>query len=467
MLDENLPVFFLKSSTNGVKHQRDFFLSHHGSDPEPSYSLINTDPASPLPTHKNCYAAGLYDSYNPDVLFGEAIVRPGWTQPTLSAEELRRNAGVPPPPQPVLPNEFLIQLYNPEQQVTVEIHSGKWSGIDSYEFSMPQSTFRTPSASNLDRGQSDPASLAITPRITFVWRKESKLGKDLTCFMTGRSTDATDKKKSRKDPDIAIALWRSLRELTLYEPNLDRIDMEDPKGLEVVLLLTSVVIKDVYFGSKEHVNETFNVSSVPADRKSSSSVVGRTSLTNPAPIHPSTNSLHPVSSTPGQAPPPPPADPRSQWELEAETARLRAVAEAEAKEVRRRRKEKEKEDEMERRRLQKMVDDEAREARRRQAEIDKETERLRKMYGVGPPPGSPSRNPVSPPLPPRSSYDGRYLSPATASSSSNLMSGGNPDASGWGGNRPAPKKKSFFGLRSVSVDGDERQRLTKKSSAMW
>ena len=472
MLDENLPVFFLKPSINGVKHQREFYLSHHGSDPEPSYSLLNADPASTLPTHKNCYAAALFDSYNPEVLFGEAIVRPGWTQPTLSAEELRRNGGVPPPPQPVLPGEFLIQLYNPEQQVQVEIHQGKWSGTDSYEFSMPQSTFRTPSVSNLDKGQSDPASLAVTPRINFVWRKESKLGKDLTCFMTGRSTDAKEKKKSKKDPDIALGLWRSLRELTIYESNLSRIDMEDPKGLEVVLLLTAVVIKDVYMGNKEHPNELFNISSPTAsDRKSSASGGGgRNSLSNP----PQTNAIVPTASNsrpsaPGQVPPPPPPDPRSQWELDAETARLRAVAESEAKEARRRRKDKEKADEAERKRLQRMVEDEEREARRKQAEIDKETERLQKMYGVKPPPGSASsRRPVSPSLPPRPSRstDGRYLQPSAAGSSA-VMSGANPDANGLSPNRPAPKKKSFFGLRSVSDEDTNHQRLTKKSSAMW
>jgi hypothetical protein len=33
--------------------------------------------------------------------------------------------------------------------------------------------------------------------------------------------------------------------------------------------------------------------------------------------------------------------------------------------------------------------------------------------------------------------------------------------------RPAQKKKSFFGLRSVSDDGAQAERLKKKGSAMW
>ncbi|KAK5123504.1 hypothetical protein LTR85_002542 [Meristemomyces frigidus] len=526
MLDENLPAFFLKPSGNGVKHQRDFFLSHHGSDPAPAYTLCGADPASPSPAHKNCYAAGLADAYNPEVLFGEVLARPGWTQPTLSAEELRRNGGVLPPPQPILPNEFTVQLYNPDQQIRVELKEGKWGASDHYEFSMPISTFRTPSASTLDRGQSDPASLAITPKVHFAWRKESKLSKDLTCFMTGSSTDVPTKKKSKRDPDIAIALWRSMRELTIYEPNLIRLDMEDPKGLEVVLLLSAVVMKDLYFGSKEHMREIFNISDVPSERKLSG---GGRKLSNPQQTHSIIGAPNPLASHPVQQPqiqpqrtpndmkrsslprlqttppgssrpgPPPIADPRAQWELDAETARLKAQAEAEAREEKRRRREREKADEMEAKRLQRMVEEEDKQARRKRAEIDKETERLRKVYGVqpipqrpGPPPqanSSSSRHhrpqqsgPYMQPIPqrtqlnlmppqqasqPRMGSNGLYVNPA-ASSSAVMMSGANPNASTLNipGSKPM-KKKSFFGLRSVSDDAAGQRKLSKKSSAMW
>ena len=258
MLDENLPAFFLRPSPDGVKHHRALYLSHHGSDPEPAYALQHADPASPSASHKNCYAAALFDAYNPDVLYGEVLARPLWNQPTLSQEEIRRNGGVPPPPMPVLPQEFYIQLYNPDQQIKCAVKEGKWGSSDSYEFSMPETSFRTPSASNLDRGQDDPSTLAVTPKINFTWRKESKLSKDLICYMTGKSTD-TEKKKSKKDPDIAIALWRSLREMTIYESNLGRVDIEDPKGLEVVLLLSAIVVKDLYFSSKDRMAEVFNI----------------------------------------------------------------------------------------------------------------------------------------------------------------------------------------------------------------
>ena len=400
MLDENLPAFFLKNSTTGIKHHREFYHSYHGSDPAPAYNLQYADPASPSPTHKNCYAVALFDAYNPEVLFGEVLARPEWTQPTLSQEEVRKQGGVPPPPPPNLPNDFTIQLYNPELQVKVETKS-KWSSSDSYEFSIPEEVFRTPSGSVLDRGQSDPASLESTTRMNFVWRKESKWSKDLTCFMTGRSTDKK-KKSSRKDPDIAVALWRNMRELTVYEPNLSRVDMEDPKGLEVALLLSSVVIKDLYFSSKEQWPELFNITD-GAGRKLSS---GGRKLSNPnrpvsalpavgaAAVPPATpndikrNSLPRLQTTaPGQAAgsqPPPFADPRAQWNLDAETALLKQQEEAEARERARRRQDKERADEAERKRLQKMVAQEEQEARRKQAEIDKEPERLRELYAEKP-----------------------------------------------------------------------------------
>ncbi|KAK3708416.1 hypothetical protein LTR37_011512 [Vermiconidia calcicola] len=484
MLDENLPAFFLKPSSTGIKHHRDFLLSYHGSDPAPAYHLQYADPASPLLNHKNCYAAALFDAYNPEVLFGEVLARPGWTQPTLSAEEVRRQGGVPAPPQPIIPNEFSIQLYNPDQQVRVSVKSSTF-GSDSYEFSMPQDVFRTPSASSLDRGQSDPASLDVTPRINFVWRKESKLDKK--------------KKSSKKDPDIAIGLWRQMRELTIYESNLGRVDMEDPKGLEVVLLLSAMVIKDLYFASREQLPDLFNISdgavrklssggrklSNPRTAAATHSIVGPPAPLSSHPPPPPTpnqikrSSLPRLQTTPPQASTtaPPLADPRVQWELEAETARLKAQQESEARDVARRRKERERADEAERKRLQRMVEEEEKEARRKQAEIEKETERLRKLYGVKPI-SSPSQPNISAPRPqqpphpqpkPARGPNGLYGHPA-ASASSVMMSGANNGSSLNVSGRPTgPKKKksSFFGLRNVSDDSGNANQLRKKGSAMW
>ena len=530
MLDENLPAFFYKRSTEGIQHHTAIFLSHHGSDPAPVYTLQHADPSTTQ--SRNCYAAALFDSYNPDVLYGETLIRPGWTHPSLSQEDIRRNGGVPPPPAPILPTEFTIQLYNPDQQVTVIQKPGSLVGSASYEFSMPQTTFRAPSASTLDRTLDDPAASATTVKLNFVWRRESKLSKDLTCFMTGKSTDAVAKKKHR-DPDIAIALFRSLREMTIYEPNLSRVEMEDPKGLEVVLLVAAAAIKDIYFSS--NMREAFNIVDAPhtgrssSDRRPSPSAQANSGFSTPGqsgPAQSSTvvrkdlprlqtpNPLRPATTTastvagantttqyarPSQPAPPPLPDARAQWELDAETARLRAQTDAEAREEQRksenRRRERDRADEAETRRLRKAFEAEAREAQKKQEAVDRETERLKRQYGVPQqhqhqqqqqqqqyqqPPHLPQRPLSGPAAQQRPSTrpagsNGLYLQPNSASyaSSSAVMSGAiqggasSSSQSQSGNNAQRLKKKSFFGLRSVSDDAGNPNRLSKKASAMW
>ena len=236
-------------------------------------------------------------------------------------------------------------------------------------------------------------------------------------YLKGKSTDVVQKKKS-KEPDISIALFKSLREVTIYEPNLHRVEMEDPKGLEVVILLVATVIKDVYYGQ---LRQVFNVNE--ASRRRTSSSAGKEN--NVLRKEPTGTALGkqptammsgglPAASGSGagaavgglydtqQSPPPPGAqapnrrarqsdpgppitDPRTQWELDAETARLKAAADAEAKEARRQedaqRREQARRDEQESRRLMKQLEAEEKERRRKEREIEKETERLRKIYG--------------------------------------------------------------------------------------
>ncbi|KAF1984838.1 hypothetical protein K402DRAFT_405628 [Aulographum hederae CBS 113979] len=416
MLDENLPTFYIKPSPDNVKHHQAFYLTQHGQEPQPTYSLRYPDPASP--SSRNCYAAALFDSYNPDVLYGEVLIKPEWTQPSLSQDDIRRNGGVPPAPQPILPQEFIIQLYNPDSQIKVTQKAGSWGGTPSYLFSMPQHTFRTPSSSALDRTLNDPTADITTPKINFVWKREGKLSKDMSCFMTGKSTDIASKKKGGKEPDIATAVFKVLREVTIYESNFSRIEIEDYKGLEVVLLLGAAVIRDLYFAGKKDV---FNVGDAraAAGRKNSSpmqpSVVLPPIVDGSAPVRPAvvrpaaTNaalgglyprvhtttppsknderrrSLPPLNTSPpprkSQINRPPPTDPRSQWEIDAETARLKAQADAERLAEETRRRERQRADEAERKRIKKMLEAEEKEKRRRQADVDKETQRLRKKYG--------------------------------------------------------------------------------------
>ena len=410
-----LTAFYLKPSLDGVKHHENILLTQYGSEPAPIYTLHRLDPASL--TSRAAYAVAIFEAHNPAVLYGEVLVKPGWTQPSLSQDEIRRNGGVAPPPQPITPDEFIIQLYNPDQQVTVKVKPGSWGGSASYEFSMPQNTFRVPSASALDRGQNDPGADATTPKVNFTWKKEGKLSKDLTCFLTGKSTDPAGKKKA-KEPDIAVALFSGFKEMTVYEPNLYRVEMEDPKGLEVVIMLSSVVIKDLYLGGSK---DPFNVGENP--RKNSGGLLGARKGTSPTIAQGNTPPLASVPPRQNQQQPKPQAmpatglynqrpaagptnnpkgknaqpqqpvqDPRRQWEIDAETARLKAQVEAEererAKQDEHRRRERQKVDEAETKRLKKMVEQEQKELakqekeqRRRQAEVDKETERLRKQYG--------------------------------------------------------------------------------------
>ncbi|KAI9808884.1 MAG: hypothetical protein M1827_007159 [Pycnora praestabilis] len=407
MLDENLPTFFLKVSGESAEPLTTVYLTQHGSEPEPAYTLRQPDPN--LPGSKNCYALAIFDSYNPDVLFAEVLVRPGWTQPTLSPDEIRRNGGIPPPPQAILPVEFTIQLYNPDQQIIVKQRPGSWGASPHWGFEMPQRTFRQPSQSSLDRSQSDPAVAETTPKINFMWKRESKLSKVLICSLTGKSTNPDGTRKKNKEPDITVALFKSLREMTIYEPNMHRVEVEDAKGLEVVMLLGGAVIRDIYF---KNIKEAFNITDIPRrdsvernpiERKSGSSprlptICQGVVTPQPPPRNP-TQQPHPrandqdssypyVSAEDRQCQKVPrieTSNPRSQWEIDAETVRLNKQLEHEKRQRERtsqaQRRDRDRAEQAELKRVKKMVEAEEKIERSRQAEVAKETERLRRLYG--------------------------------------------------------------------------------------
>jgi hypothetical protein len=408
MLDENLPAFFIKPNSDDPLRST-IFLGQGGQDLNPEYTLRRPDPKQ-TPEARNCYAVALYDSHNPDVLYAEVLVQPEWMQPTLSQAEIRANNGLTPPPVPIVPNSFTIQLYNPDQQVAVKQIAGSWNSSAYWEFEMPQQTFRLPSASSLDRAQSDPAASMVTPKVTFKWKKDGKLSRDITCFMAGKSTNG----KKSKEPDITIAMFRKGKELTVYEPNMHRVDVEDTKGLEVVILLGATVIKDIFFEASK---EMFNISaaSAPDVRKTSGPAVmsGAKPAASPTPalgaysLPPPISNAH-VPPRTQASPSNPPMSPLVQWQIDQETARLRAQVETEERERDRRSREEQKErdrrDREEQKRIKKMLEAEEKEQARRDAEVAKETERLRKQYGVTPVrDDGPARPAVhfAPPLPAR------------------------------------------------------------------
>ncbi|KAI4274530.1 MAG: hypothetical protein LQ337_003863 [Flavoplaca oasis] len=486
MIDENLPTFYLRPSSDNIKHHASVLLSHYGSEAAPAYALRHPDPASP--GSKNRYAVALYDSYHPDILYGEVLLIPEWTQPSLSQEEIRRNGGVPPPPQPILPSSFVIQLYNPDQQIVVQQGVSKWSATPQWVFEMPQQSFRQPSVSSIDRTQSDPIASETTPKLRFKWKKEGKLSKDYVCSLSGKNTNPDGSKKKNREPDITISMFKHLREITMYEPNLMRLDIEDPKGLEVVMLLSAIVIREVYNGN---MRETFNVSDVPrrssgeaAPRKNSYERARR-QRTDVLPLQaaPQPSQPRPPLQVQTVDPRPPPTDPRSQWEIDAETARLK-------KEVEREERERRHAEHAERKRIKKMLEEEERRAQLKQIEIDKETERLRRRFERGkrrerknnipPMPARPTAN-LRPNLPvmnypqgpiqrPHSANPyrptGPYLQGQANNASSSVFFGGGSSMN----HRPptggkVSSKPNFFGLLGHSDHSG--QRLNKKQSAVF
>ncbi|RMJ28530.1 hypothetical protein PHISP_00577 [Aspergillus sp. HF37] len=491
MLDESLPTFFLKQN-NSPKHLWSIYFGQHGNEPSPAYALRYPDPLSS--SSRNRYAVALYDPYVPDVVYGEVLITPDWTQPSLSADAVRQNGGATPPPEPILPTRFTVQLYNPDQQITIRYKHKTWNTPAAWEFEMPQHSFRQPSASTLDHALTDPAAADVTPKLKFSWRKDGKLSKDLTCLLSGTTStmsEGSNKTKS-KEPDITISIYKALRELTLYEPNLYRVEMEDFKGLEVVLLLGAVTIRDVYF---QPIKDAFRVLTSAAPVRpggpAAANAAAANKPTKPAQQPPTASGgLNPATTAgPPGAPPrpritipehetqPPPQEQRSQTEVEAENARRQKQQGGKAQEEPRRTKAEEK----------------AR--RKRQEEIDKETRRLQKLYGreeaqarTQTPPSSepkprppprpnqqqPARHYYRPSVPQPGPRPGPYLQvpgqDGRHHSSTQFLQ---PRPQSTAAIRPAaparpdlqPKKSSFFGLLRAS--GPDDGKLSKKRSSMF
>jgi hypothetical protein len=415
MLDENLPTFFIKHSSEHPLSSVVYF-TQNGSEPAPEYTFKKPDPA--LPLSKNKFAVGLGDACSQDVIFGEVLVEPEWQQPTLSAAEIRAQNGATPPLLPLIPDGFTIQLYNPDQQIPVKGEKSTWTGKESWEFEMPQQSFRMPSSSQLDRQQNDPAASDIAPKIMFRWKRDSKFTKDMTCYMCGKSLGG----KKSKEPDITIAMYKQGKEpaVTIYEPNLQRVEVEDRKGLEVTILLSADVIRELYlFPSRE----SFNIDGLASNtkRKNSRPIPGGASppklQTPPAHANTMSGAFTMSGAMSNTAPPPPrvsspgaqqsarPPNARSQWEIDAETKRLQALTQQEQRE-------REKHEKAEQKRIKRMLEEEERERKRREAEVNKETERLRKQFGLQ---GQdyPPRHPSLPPRPAASAGPSNSAHPTT------------------------------------------------------
>ncbi|KAI9368211.1 hypothetical protein BJX61DRAFT_233786 [Aspergillus egyptiacus] len=449
MLDENLPTFYLKPSKQS--HLSTVYLQQYGNEPNPAYSLRYPDPSAP--ESKNRYAVALFDPYVPEIVYGEVLIIPEWTQPTLSADAIRQNGGVVPPPEPILPSRFVVQLYNPDQKITVTYKPSKWNTPPSWSFEMPQRSFREPTASTLDRVQVDPATADTTPKLRFSWRKDGKLTKDLTCLLRGKTSAIPETKTKSKEPDITVSIFKALREMTLYEPNLYRVEMEDFKGLEVVLLLGAITIRDVFFGTPK---EAFRLS-----RQNSASA-------------------SPTSHSPTASAPPPDRLPVSSGALVTDSSPAPKPQPVKSPQLSKQRDQLQKEEE---RRTKKMLEEEEKARRKRQEEIDKETRRLQKLYGheekmvrtqtPSLPPRPQTQRPAQPPRPryydynqgpPAISHGGSrpYMQLPGQASTTTLLAPPAPRPHA-ANSQLQNKRSSFFGLRRNSDDG----KLTKKRSSMF
>ncbi|KAF9888654.1 hypothetical protein FE257_008412 [Aspergillus nanangensis] len=463
VLDE---AFFLKKTQQ--KHLWTVYLAHHGNDPLPVYTLKHPDPASP--TSANRYAVALADPFVPNIIYGEVLIVPEWTQPSLSPDAIRQNGGVTPPPEPIMPTQFTIHLYNPDQEITVHFKPKSWNTPATWSFDMPQHSFRQPSSSTLDHTQTDPAVADTTPKLRFNWRRDSKLSKDLTCLLSGKTSTLPETKTKSKEPDITLSIFQGLRELTLYEPNLYRVEMEDFKGLELVLLLGAVTIRDVYFAPMK---DSFHLSRSAAGLPTSISTSTAASTTTPS------NKTKEKKNSPTTA-----------------TGALNSIPEQHEQKplpsqpVAPQRKQKDTERREEERRTKKLLEEEDKARRKRQTEVDKETRRLQKLYGqeeekvrqqshtpVLPP--RPSQPQPQRPGPSAQQYyqyhhhapsmpharPGPYLGVPSQSSVSFVPT--RPQSTvGAPQQQPQtlqPKKSSFFGFRRSSDEG----KLAKKRSSMF
>ncbi|KAF9877935.1 hypothetical protein CkaCkLH20_04511 [Colletotrichum karsti] len=388
MLDENLPTFHFRPSSENPSNTVLYF-THQGSDPTPQYVLKRADSSNPAARNK--YASALTDIASQHIIYAEVLVEPEWTQPTLSAAEARAQNGSPAPPQPILPDQVTLQLYNPDSQVVIKTKAGSWGKSDSWEFEMPEQSFREPSASMLDRSSDDPPISDTVPKVVFRWKRDGRLSRDMTCYMVGKSVAG----KKSKEPDITVAMFKDKKHesaVTIYEPNLQRVDVEDRKGLDIVLLLGAEVLRDLFLNPRQNV---FNLTATPP------AVSGRRKNSKPPP--PQVAPVAAMSGAIGNKPASPPAqqpmnvnngpprpNARQQWEIDNETKRLQAMVAEEQRQAR----ERERRDAEEAKRITKMLEKEDKERRRKEAEIERETERLRRLYGV--PPNAPTPN-----LPPR------------------------------------------------------------------
>ncbi|TGZ78454.1 hypothetical protein EX30DRAFT_157158 [Ascodesmis nigricans] len=241
-LDENFPIFlFSHDDPKRARHITAISSTISGSPPNPVYTYTRA------PSARNTYTAQLTDALFPSITYATIIT---------DLEIPPPSPGTPLPAElkVLLPAEFTLNLYNPDSSVIFELHASTLRG-NYWEFTLPKRSFHPPSNSLID-AHYDPIP---SERLTFRWRKEggALTRKQLRCYLVspgnlpgpgGRKT-----KKGAGEPDIPVAMFEGLGEksgrgeLTLYESNFRRMEVQDLKGLEMVLVMGARIVNDVYF----------------------------------------------------------------------------------------------------------------------------------------------------------------------------------------------------------------------------
>ncbi|KAF3097208.1 hypothetical protein TWF569_002914 [Orbilia oligospora] len=391
--DEVLPRFQIRPSADGNPYHQTILFSHDYRPAEPAYLKSRSK-------HPDEYSIALLDAYIPDIIFAQVVAKPTISTPSLSLDEIRRqnNGGSPNLPTITLPTSFTIQLYNPESQVIVHHKSSKWTG-SYWEFTLPRRSFRQPTGSRLDAELARNNALPPTDVSTFRWRKDGGVVSktSLRCTMLSPASNSGDKnakKKGGSEPDITVAIMDKLKDVTIYQPSLQRVDVEDKKGLEVALLLTATVIADIYFTPP---STSFNVGIQTAvSPNNGPNVRPQRPLptTVPTPVGFSadtgrrrSSSISPITGTPPtytliKTPTPPNNAPTVvNNNVLRDTATLQRQQAIEDRRRLEEEKKRQREAALEEKRIRKMLEKEEADRRKEEARVNAETERLKKQYG--------------------------------------------------------------------------------------
>ena len=284
------------------------------------------------------------------------------------------------------------------------------------------------------------------------------------------------KKAGANEPDIPIATFEGLGDkkgtgdITIYQSNLKRVEVEDLKGLEVVLILSAMAIGDMWFCPT---NLMFNLTPTSTSSPMTAGVANggrrRSTPSIPPSITVTPTTQHPPHATFPQNhrtsyPQHTPSPQQNHKSPTSPTAVQRDYQARKAEEAARRAAQLKQEEEAT---LRMLAEEELRERQRREMEVERETQRLKMVY---------ERE--------RAAVMQQQQRPPGLGS----WGGGRPPVVGGGGGaggglRPIQEgkkvssRKSFLGLRfggggDAEADGAKREKvkkgkLSKKGSSMF